>query len=342
MDMITIDGSHGEGGGQIIRSSLALSLVTGKPFRIENVRAGRRKPGLRRQHVTAARAAATVGCAQVDGAELGSSALSFTPTAVSPGDYEFSVGTAGSTTLVLQTVLPALLTASGPSTVAVEGGTHNPLAPPFDFIEKCYLPLINRMGPTVTAALVRPGFFPAGGGRIEVAIEPTDRLEGIELIERGEIIARRATALLSNLPRHIGERELREIDRKLHLPAKSLRIDEVASPGPGNVVLIEIESPHVTEVVTAYGKVGVSAEDVARKAVREAKAYIDTDVPVGEHLADQLLLPLALAGRGAFQTTVPSSHTKTHIDVIAKFLDVKVDTRQINDRVWQVEIGPQP
>ena len=163
--MITIDGSAGEGGGQILRSSLALSLVTGQPFRMERIRAKRQKPGLLRQHLTAVEAAKAVGCAEVSGETLGSQTLDFRPGPVTPGNYRFAVGTAGSATLVLQTVLPALLTASDPSTLTLEGGTHNPLAPSFDFLDRCFMPLIHRMGPSVELELKRPGFFPAGGGR---------------------------------------------------------------------------------------------------------------------------------------------------------------------------------
>jgi RNA 3'-terminal phosphate cyclase (ATP) len=162
-DMLTIDGSQSEGGGQVLRSSLALSLVTGRPFAIENIRAGRKKPGLLRQHLTAVLAAAEVSAAEVEGAALASRRLLFRPGRVRAGDYAFRVGTAGSATLVLQTVLPALLLAEGESTLTLEGGTHNPMAPPVDFLENAYLPLVNRLGPRVKVQLVRPGFYPAGG-----------------------------------------------------------------------------------------------------------------------------------------------------------------------------------
>src|SRR5678815_3778633 len=158
-EVITIDGSEGEGGGQILRTSLALSLVTGQPFRMERIRAKRQKPGLLRQHLTAVEAAKTVGCAEVVGAEMNSQNLEFRPGQVTPGNYRFAVGTAGSATLVLQTVLPSLLTASGPSTLTLEGGTHNPLAPPFDFLARSFMPLIHRMGPSVELELRSPGFY---------------------------------------------------------------------------------------------------------------------------------------------------------------------------------------
>ena len=170
--MLTINGSQGEGGGQILRTALAMSLVTGKPFRIVRIRAGRKKPGLLRQHLTAVQAAAQIGQATVEGAAIGSQELTFTPGEIRPGEYRFAVGTAGSATLVLQAVLPALLTAPGLSVLTLEGGTHNPFAPPFDFLHRSYLPLVNRMGPTVEARLERPGFYPAGGGKFVVTVEP--------------------------------------------------------------------------------------------------------------------------------------------------------------------------
>src|SRR5262245_12662687 len=181
--MIVIDGSEGEGG----RTSLALSLVTGQPFRIERIRAKRQKPGLLRQHLTAVEAAKAVGCAEVAGAEMKSQTLEFRPGAVAPGNYRFAVGTAGSAKLVLQDVLPALLTASGRSTLTLEGGTHNPLAPLFDFVARSFMPLIHKMGPSVELALQAPGFYPAGGGRFHARIEPAKRLSPLALNERGVI-----------------------------------------------------------------------------------------------------------------------------------------------------------
>src|SRR2546428_9297761 len=160
--MITIDGSFGEGGGQILRTALSLSLATGTPFRIENIRAGRKKAGLLRQHLTAVLAAAEIGAAEIEGATLGSTMLTFTPKSVRAGEYRFAVGTAGSGTLVFQTILPALLRASAATRVTIEGGTHNSAAPPFDFLDRTFLPLIRKMGATVSLKLERYGFYPAG------------------------------------------------------------------------------------------------------------------------------------------------------------------------------------
>ena len=337
--MLTIDGSQGEGGGQILRTSLAMSLVTSVPVRIINIRAGRKKPGLMRQHLTAVRAAAQFGHAAVEGADIGSQTLTFTPREVSPGEYHFAVGTAGSATLVLQTVLPALLTASGTSVLTLEGGTHNMGAPPFDFLQKTFLPLINRMGPKIDASLARHGFYPAGGGKFVVAITPAERLSGLELLERGEVIRQSARALVSKLPEHIGQRELDTIKQQLGWPDERLAVEEISSSrGPGNVVMVEIESTHVTEVFTAFGRRGVRAEDVARHAAEAAARYLAADVPVGEHLADQLLIPLALAGGSAFKTLAPTSHTRTNIEVLKRFLDVEIVMREYAADSWLIEL----
>ena len=187
---LTIDGSLGEGGGQVLRSALALSILTGRPFRIEKIRAGRKKPGLLRQHLTAVQAAARISGADVQGATMRSTELVFEPGEIQPGEHHFSIGTAGSTTLVAQTVLVPLLRAKEPSRVVIEGGTYNSSAPPFDHFARSFAPILERMGAQLDVRLVRPGFHPAGGGRIEVDIEPS-KLAPSELEERGD--ARRRT-----------------------------------------------------------------------------------------------------------------------------------------------------
>ena len=213
-DWITIDGSEGEGGGQVLRTALALSLVTGRPFRIERIRAGRKKPGLLRQHLTAVQAAVEVSGAHVSGAELGSRSLSFEPAHVRGGDYRLAVGTAGSATLVLQAVLPALLAAHEPSRLTLEGGTHNPYAPPFDFLAKTFLPILRQMGAVVDVALETYGFYPAGGGRFTAAIEPCPRLGRLALLERGQTQVH-ARALVALLGENIAKRELSVVRERL-------------------------------------------------------------------------------------------------------------------------------
>ena len=340
--MLTIDGSSGEGGGQILRSSLAMSMVTSRPVRIEKIRAGRKKPGLLRQHLTAVRAAAEVCGAAVSGASMHSAELTFEPGRVRPGRYALAVGTAGSATLVLQTVLPALMFAPGASQLTLEGGTHNPWAPPFDFLAKTLLPLLGQTGAAVTVRLDRPGFYPAGGGKFEVSIEPAADPRPIEVLERGEIVRCRARALVARLPDEIAERELDVVHQKLGWPRDDLRVERVGnSAGPGNVLMLEIESENITEVITGFGQRGVPAHKVAGNAVREAEQYLAAGVPVSGHLADQLLVPMALVG-GRFRTVGLTRHTRTNIELIRQFVDVEIAATNVEQDVWQIDVRRGP
>jgi RNA 3'-terminal phosphate cyclase (ATP) len=337
--MITIDGSYGEGGGQIMRTALGLSLVTGKPFTIHNIRAGRRKPGLMRQHLTALNAAAEIGGAGVSGNETGSTAFTFEPGPVRPGSYRFSIGSAGSSTLVLQTVLPALMVANGPSQITLEGGTHNPFAPPFDFLTRAFLPIIGKLGPVVTAELEKPGFYPAGGGRFHVTVEPADRLAVLDLTERGAISVMTAEATVAHIPLSIARRELDVLKKRLNLAEESVRATRTEnSAGPGNVLTVDVESRHVTEVFTGFGEKGVSAEKVASRCAGEVREYLASGAVAGKYLADQLLVPMAMAGGGRFTTVKPTGHTTTNIEIIRKFLEVDIAVTVIDEAVHRHEI----
>jgi RNA 3'-terminal phosphate cyclase (ATP) len=285
-------------------------------------------------------AAVAICGATVEGAAISSRELSFSPGKIKPGEYTFSIGSAGSTTLVLQTVLPALLTASGPSSLTLEGGTHNPHAPPIDFLEKAFLPLVNRMGPKVHVALERAGFYPAGGGRFFVNIESVEKLKSLHLPERGEIKRRMAKAVVAALPGDIAKRELQKVEKMLGWTGEQLQIRQLpAEWGPGNLLTLEIEGEHVTEVFTGFGEKAVTAEAVAEQAVKQARRYLAAKVPVAEYLADQLLLPMALAGDGSYVTYSPTRHSKTNIDVIQKFLSVRINFAEIERDVCRVEIG---
>lgn len=344
--MITIDGSQGEGGGQIVRSSLALSLVTGKPFTIENVRAKRSRPGLMRQHLTSFQATAEIGQAVVEGDSIGSRKVIFHPHELNPGNYTFNIGTAGSTMLVLQTVLPALMVADGPSKVVLEGGTHNPFAPPFDFLQKAYAPLVGKLGPNIEMNLERPGFYPAGGGRGIVSIEPATQLKSLNLLDRGRLVRRSVRALVSNLPAHIGERECRRVINKCNWGNETGTVEEITNArGPGNALIAEVESQHVTEVFTSFGEKGRPAEAVAEKCVKQIRRYLKSDVPVGEYLADQLILPLAIgagqgSGGGQFRTLSLSQHSTTHLDIVQRFLDIRVEVDEKDRGETIVSIQP--
>ena len=319
--MIEIDGGEGEGGGQILRNALALSLITGQAFHIFNIRAKRQRPGLMRQHLTAVEAACQIGAASCDGAAVGSMEIVFRPGTVKAGSYHFAIGTAGSTGLVLQTILMPLIFAEAPSHIVLEGGTHNLACPPFEFLAKTFLPLVNRMGPKVDARLIRHGFYPSGGGRIEVAILPAP-LQPQEFVERGALRQASGKAVVAALPFDIGKREAATACKILDWPEEALPVTMLPQQqGPGNILLLEAEYEHVTEVVSGFGKLGVSAEALAKKAGQRLAGYMESSAFAGPYLADQLLLPMALSGRGRFTTVKPSEHTRTAAWVIGRFLE---------------------
>lgn len=335
--MIIIDGSEGEGGGQVVRNACALSLITGQPFRIINARGKRSKPGLMRQHVTAVEAACTLGNATCDGLAVSASEISFTPGKVVPGEYRFAVGTAGSTGLVLQTLLMPLVLADAPSRLVLEGGTHNMLAPPFEFVAKTFLPIINRMGPKVEARLIRHGFYPRGGGRIEVDITPAP-LTPIECVDRGALRERSVTALFAALPFEIADREIAAARKALDWPEESFAVRQLPEEqGPGNIVLIEAAFEHVTEIVSGFGQLGVPAERVAKMAAGRMAGYLASNAFAGPYLQDQLLLPFALAGGGVFTTVKPSQHSLTARDVIERFIGRRGVFRDQPDGTHRVE-----
>ncbi len=336
---ISIDGSTGEGGGQILRTSLSLSVCIGRSFRIFNIRAARARPGLQPQHLAAVKAAMQISNAVVSGDQKGSQELVFRPGSLVAGDYHFSIGTAGSTTLVLQTILPALILADAPTSLVLEGGTHNPLAPSFDFLQHSFLPILNRMGPRVTATLEQPGFAPRGGGRMQVDVQPVSSLNALDIPERGSVQNQYAEVLLAHLPRHIAERELATLKHSLGYTDAQLRFQDVTQAyGPGNAVSVVVSSENITEFFTAFGQRGLPAEQVAIRVVKEVRRYLAAGVPVGSHLADQLLIPFVLAGGGMFKTLKPSSHTLTNIDVIRAFSHRCIHTEETGPDQWIVSI----
>jgi RNA 3'-terminal phosphate cyclase (ATP) len=337
---VEIDGSRGEGGGQILRTSLALSVVTGRKLRMYNIRAGRKRPGLQRQHLACVEAAAQLCRATTNALEVGASELVFTPGSEWPGEIAVDIGTAGSTTLVVQTVLPAALGLGKPLHARVTGGTHNPMAPPFEFLDRVFLPHLRAMGADVTLTLERHGFLPGGGGAVILDVKPAGKLRPLELVEPGRPIARKATAICASLPRHVGERELAVAEERLEHPRCELL--EFPKAGPHNVFMVEVElASGARELVTSHGRKGYPAEDVADDALDELEDFLEAKVPVGESLADQLLLPLALAGSGRFRTLGPLSlHATTNIETIREFLDVPITIEPVaGSTVIDVRLG---
>ena len=338
MDMLEIDGASG--GGQLLRTALSLSLCTGTPFRMTGIRAGRNKPGLMRQHMTSVEAARQISGASVTGATAASQEISFRPGVVCGGDYQFAIGTAGSTTLVLQTVLPALFQANEATSLRLEGGTHNPLAPPAEFLIRAFAPLLVRMQAPTMIALDRRGFFPAGGGQLSAHVQPAKALRPLVLRERGALRRIVARALISAISSSVAERELRVAARYFELSEENLEhVGVRPALGPGNAFMVILEFDEVTEVFTGFGERGVSAERVAEHTCRDARKFLDAGVAVGPHLADQLLLPLALAGGGEFSTLAPTAHARTNAALIEKFLPVEIEFRHDADERWIVAIS---
>lgn len=341
--MIELDGSAGEGGGQILRTGLALAMLTQRPLHIHHIRARRPKPGLMRQHLACVQAAQAVSAAQVQGAELGATTLHFQPGPVRAGSYHFAVGTAGSCTLVLQTVLPALLRASGPSQLRLSGGTHNPLAPPFHHLQRCWAPLLQRLGAGLSLSLRRLGFYPAGGGEFSATITPpaSGRLQPFNLESPGPATEAWAEALAPALPRQVAERELAVLGRELGWRADQLRLPPTRqNEGPGNALIATLAHAQHTEVFTAFGSKGVSAERVAADLAREVLAWADSGAALGPHTADQWALPLAMAvcdsGQAAhYHCAELTEHTRTNLAVIAQVLPVQVHTGPVLDAQGQ-------
>jgi RNA 3'-terminal phosphate cyclase (ATP) len=337
MDMIELDGASG--GGQLLRTALSLALCTGTGFTMRNIRASRSRPGLLRQHLTAVQAACAIGNARAHGAELGATTLRFEPGAIAAGDHAFALGTAGSTMLVLQTVLPALLRADAPSRLRLEGGTHNPMAPSAHFIADTFLPVLARMGARASMTVERPGFYPAGGGAVDIVVEPCATLAPITLESRGKLESIEATVLLSALEARIAKRELAILAARLGIPEERQHVRSVRPAiGPGNAVMVAVRHADHVETFTGFGERGVLAEHIAERLADQVQAYLASTACVGEHLADQLLLPMALAGGGAFTTCANSDHLQTNAELIQKFVAVDIDVERVDERAWRVAV----
>lgn len=347
---LKIDGSTGEGGGQIIRSALSLSMLTGIPIEVTNIRAGRAKSGLMRQHLVCLQAAQQISDAAVTGAHLGSMAFSFTPNAIESGDYHFDIGSAGSTTLVLQTVLPALLFANtestASSTVTIKGGTHNPLAPTTDFLTQAFVPALAKLGMQVNVDCQKAGFAPIGGGEIKATIKPFLRRADtapLKLTERGKFTHIELVASIVNLDYDICIRELASaksvlIEAGIDEAIIKTQSNKLQGIGEGNTCYAKVthqiansENSH-DEIFTLLGAKRTSAEKIGNRLAGLIKRYVlKTEALVDEYLTDQLLLPLALAGGGEFTARTISQHTETQAWLIEQFLPVRITFKVINE-----------
>jgi RNA 3'-phosphate cyclase len=322
--MLELDGSFGEGGGQILRTSLALSLLTGKAFHLRNVRAGRKKPGLQPQHLMCVRAASTIGQAQTRGASLNSSDLVFEPGEVRAGKYRFDVGTAGATGLVLHTLyLPLALRGSTPSELTLIGGTHVLASPCYHFLETTWRRYLELCGLRVSLRMNRPGFYPRGGGEIEAIIQPCAKLHGLQLGARSSVKASGFSAV-AGLDVSIARRQAQRAANRLKQYGLKIRLREETWPGgPGTVLAVELDTTPVPTLFFALGARGKPAERVADEAVDQVIAYLDSGgALVDAHSGDQLVLPLALAdGPSEYRVAEVTRHLTTNISVIRFFLE---------------------
>jgi len=324
-ETVFIDGSTGEGGGQILRTSLALSCITGRGLRVENIRASRRNPGLGKQHLSCIKAAAEICGGQFNSVKEGSGTLDFRPGRTKGGDFNFDIGSAGSATLVTQTVLPPLFLAEGPSIVTVTGGTHNPLAPAFDFFSESFLPAIATAGFEADCRLIKHGFFPAGGGKITVGVHRWQKQPGKKINYgnrpgRFRIFARIYTARLAG---QIAQRQKRLL-LKNKLEIEDIEHIEVTdSDGAGNCVMLLLADNAPQIIFTAFGMRGKPSEKVISEVVNSATHFLSSAAAIDRFLADQVLIYMAMTASGCYTTDDISLHLRTNIEIIEKFLPVK-------------------
>ncbi|WP_013321774.1 RNA 3'-terminal phosphate cyclase [Gloeothece verrucosa] len=333
--MLDIDGSWGEGGGQILRSSLSLAAITGQAIRLYQIRAGRKKPGLAAQHLTCVRAAAAVCKAEVRGDKLGSMTLEFMPgSPPCPGNYTFDVtearegGSAGAVTLILQTVLLPLAMASGDSVVILKGGTHVAWSPPISYIEQVYIPLLRKLGLQAELELQAWGWYPKGGGEVHLHIKGNTRLQGQKFLEKGALQQIKGLAVVTELPSHIPQRMAMRCENLLQQAHLKGYVEPIRAKGvaPGAGVFLTAEYENIRAGFGALGRRGLPAEMVAQRAVEELVAFHQQDAPVEEFLGDQLLLPMALAHSSSqYRVVHMSDHLKTNALTISQFGLAQID-----------------
>jgi RNA 3'-terminal phosphate cyclase (ATP) len=326
--MIEIDGSYGEGGGQILRTSLSLSAITSKTVRISNIRAGRKQPGLRPQHLTSVEASSKICNGKVEGCFIGSTEIVFKPNGIIPGTYKFDIGTAGSTSLVLQTLFWPLTIAERASSLVISGGTHVPWSPCYHYLAWHWLEFIERIGFNADLNLVLAGYYPKGGGTIRANIATGGSITGINLMTRGKLLQVKGLSAVSNLPRKIAERQRNRVVSRIgsSYPLNDIRIAEVPSKGKGTFLLLIADYSNSQACFFGLGKPGKLAEHVADEAIDQLERFVLTEGAVDRFLADQLLLPLSLAkSESRFSTSLITQHLVTNAFVIEKFIPVNID-----------------
>ncbi len=324
--MIEIDGSHGEGGGQILRTALSLSCLFKKPFRIFNIRKGRKKPGLMPQHLTSVRAAQLLSGAEVIGDQTGSTELLFSPREVKGGDFFFDIGTAGSTSLVLQTLIPSLVFLRQKTTITLKGGTHVPFSPSFHYLFEVFTPFLKRMGIKIQLTIESYGFYPKGGGKVRVDIFPAKEINPLRVKERGSILRLKGYSGVGNLPLSIAERQRNAMLEKIHSQIKDLKchVDiellDVTTPGQGTFIFLLSESENSIAGFTSLGERGKRAEAVGEDVATEFLRYYSTDAALDSHISDQIVLYLAICKEESlFTTSCITQHLMTNLWVIGLF-----------------------
>jgi RNA 3'-terminal phosphate cyclase (ATP) len=328
---IKIDGSQGEGGGQILRTSLTLSMLLGRPLTIQNIRGKRSKPGLLRQHLACIEAAKQICNAKVKGAELHSDTLVFEPNAIKGGQYQFDIGSAGSTTLVFQTIYLPLLLADTPSSVQLTGGTHNPWAPSVSFLESSFLPLLRSMGADIRTQTDRWGYYPAGGGQWSAQITPS-QLMPITLTERSTLISSTVTANVSHIRHSVAHRELLHYQSIDPVPDSVDLLETPNALSPGNYLSQSLEFDGFTVHFSELGEHRVKAESIAERLAKQTKHYIERDHVLCEYLTDQIMLPMLIAKGGHFTCESPSLHATTNLQLINTIADSQLQLKTLEGK----------
>jgi len=330
--LIQIDGSYGEGGGQILRTALGLSAILRKPFTLFHIRSRRKNPGLQAQHLAAVEALARITEAQTEGVRFGSQRITFIPEKILPGEYQFEVRTAGSVTLLLQAIFLPLCFSNGISSVTLIGGTHVQWSPSFHYFSEVFLHTLEGLGVSAVATIEKWGFFPKGGGRIQLKINPIQELRPISLVDRGSLKKIRGISAISNLPRHVADRQkeqaLERIQRELRIGGEITILDNVHSDGPGSFLFLLAEYQRVLAGFSSIGVRGKPAEKVADEAVDSLKDYLESDGCADPYLADQVVPFMALAKRNSSITTIRiTDHLLTNLWVIQHFLGVTISIK---------------
>jgi len=341
-NLIEIDGSYGEGGGQILRTALALSAILKKSFTIHHIRSKRKNPGLQAQHLEAVEALARITAAHTEGVKFGSQKITFVPEKILSGDYQFEVRTAGSVTLLLQAIFPPLCLAQEISKLTLAGGTHVPWSPPFHYLSEVLLPTLKLIGASAEAAIERWGFYPRGGGKIQLKIEPVHELKPVSLVNRGSLKKVRGLSAISDLPKHVADRQkeqaLKRIEREMKIDAEITVLYDAPSNGPGSFIFLLAEYERTLGGFSSLGQKGKAAEKVADEAVDSLKDYIESDGCIDPYLADQLVPFLALAkGNSSFTSTRITEHLLTNLWVIEHFFDLKISTSGEKGKSGRIE-----